>query len=151
MLQNSDLSESSYQRYPPILLPCWSHPRFDRVGSICFAISQFTDSEMCTSWGPMFSVVTITLLFNLRLINFPPFPSKSLTPDLLSSLISQARVNMSAEPPTNQNMPINVKILMIGLASVGKTSLLLRFTNQRWLPEHESVATVGVDTWVNIR
>ncbi|KAH9994327.1 small GTPase superfamily, partial [Russula compacta] len=48
---------------------------------------------------------------------------------------------------TNQNMPINVKILMIGAASVGKTSLLLRFTDHQWLPEHEAVATVGVDTW----
>jgi Ras-related protein Rab-18 len=57
---------------------------------------------------------------------------------------------MSAESPTNQNIPINVKILMIGAASVGKSSLLLRFTDQRWLPEHEAIATVGVDTWVNI-
>jgi len=44
-------------------------------------------------------------------------------------------------------MPINVKILMIGLSSVGKTSLLLRFTDHQWLPEHAVVATVGVDTW----
>ena len=57
---------------------------------------------------------------------------------------------MSAESLTNQNMSINVKILMIGAASVGKTSLLLRFTDHQWLPEHEAVATVGVDTWVNI-
>lgn len=70
--------------------------------------------------------------------------------DLLSSLTQQTLVNMSAES-TNQNMPIHVKILMIGAASVGKSSLLLRFTDQRWLPEPEAVATVGVDTWVNIR
>jgi Ras-related protein Rab-18 len=57
---------------------------------------------------------------------------------------------MSAEVPTNQNMPINVKILMLGLSSVGKTSLLLRFTDHQWLPEQAGVATVGVDTWVAI-
>jgi len=40
--------------------------------------------------------------------------------------------------------------LMLGLSSVGKTSLLLRFTDHQWLPEHAAVATVGVDTWVAI-
>jgi GTPase SAR1 family protein len=38
---------------------------------------------------------------------------------------------------------------MLGLGSVGKSSLLLRFTDQQWLPENEMVATIGVDTWVN--
>jgi Ras-related protein Rab-18 len=57
---------------------------------------------------------------------------------------------MSAELPTNQNMPINVKILMLGLSSVGKTSLLLRFTDHQWLAGQAAVATVGVDTWVAI-
>ena len=38
---------------------------------------------------------------------------------------------------------------MIGHGSVGKSSLLLRYTDQQWLPEHETIATVGVDTWVN--
>lgn len=56
---------------------------------------------------------------------------------------------MSADSPTSQNAPINVKLLMLGHASVGKSSLLLRFTDQQWLPEHEATATVGVDTWVN--
>lgn len=56
---------------------------------------------------------------------------------------------MSVDSSTNQKGPIKVKLLMIGLGSVGKSSLLLRFTDQQWLPEHETVATVGVDTWVN--
>jgi Ras-related protein Rab-18 len=56
---------------------------------------------------------------------------------------------MSVDSSTNQKGPIKVKLLMLGLESVGKSSLLLRFTDQQWLPEHETVATVGVDTWVN--
>jgi GTPase SAR1 family protein len=48
-------------------------------------------------------------------------------------------------------MPINVKISMIGLSYVGKSSLLLRFADHQWLPEHAVVTTVGVDTWVAIR
>lgn len=56
---------------------------------------------------------------------------------------------MSVDSSTNQKGPIKVKLLMIGLGSVGKSSLLLRFTDQQWLPEHETVATVGVDTWVS--
>ncbi|KAF9478755.1 ras-domain-containing protein [Pholiota conissans] len=41
--------------------------------------------------------------------------------------------------------PINVKILLIGNSSVGKSSLLLRFSDEQWLPEDESSATIGVD------
>uniref|UniRef100_A0A8H7XRU8 Ras-domain-containing protein n=1 Tax=Psilocybe cubensis TaxID=181762 RepID=A0A8H7XRU8_PSICU len=41
--------------------------------------------------------------------------------------------------------PINVKLLLIGNSSVGKSSLLLRFSDEQWLPEDESSATIGVD------
>ncbi|KAG5219476.1 Tlg2-vesicle protein [Salix suchowensis] len=41
--------------------------------------------------------------------------------------------------------PINCKILLIGNSSVGKSSLLLRFSDEQWLPEDESSATIGVD------
>jgi len=41
--------------------------------------------------------------------------------------------------------PINVKLLLIGNSSVGKSSLLLRFSDEQWLPEDESTATIGVD------
>lgn len=44
-----------------------------------------------------------------------------------------------------------VKMLLLGTASVGKSSLLLRFTDQQWLPEGEARPTIGVDTWVCIR
>ncbi|KAH9895940.1 ras-domain-containing protein [Cubamyces lactineus] len=43
------------------------------------------------------------------------------------------------------NAPINVKLLLIGNSSVGKSSLLLRFSDEQWLPEDESSATIGVD------
>jgi Ras-related protein Rab-18 len=49
--------------------------------------------------------------------------------------------------PTSQqgSQPINVKILLIGNSSVGKSSLLLRFSDEQWLPEDEASATIGVD------
>jgi len=49
----------------------------------------------------------------------------------------------------SQNGSINVKLLMLGHGSVGKTSLLLRVKDQQWLPEQETAPTIGVDTWVN--
>ncbi|TFK19241.1 ras-domain-containing protein [Coprinopsis marcescibilis] len=48
-------------------------------------------------------------------------------------------------PPTAVPPPINVKLLLIGNSSVGKSSLLLRFSDEQWLPEEESSATIGVD------
>ncbi|KAG5716948.1 Ras-related protein Rab-18 [Termitomyces sp. T112] len=51
--------------------------------------------------------------------------------------------------PTSQansaSSPINCKLLLIGNSSVGKSSLLLRFSDEQWLPEDESSATIGVD------
>ena len=50
-------------------------------------------------------------------------------------------------PPVQDkpSAPINVKLLLIGNSSVGKSSLLLRFSDEQWLPEDESSATIGVD------
>jgi Ras-related protein Rab-18 len=54
-------------------------------------------------------------------------------------------------PPIDKNKappaapPINCKLLLIGNSSVGKSSLLLRFSDEQWLPEDESSATIGVD------
>ncbi|TFY79756.1 hypothetical protein EWM64_g4255 [Hericium alpestre] len=49
-------------------------------------------------------------------------------------------------PPTGPvPPPINVKLLLIGNSSVGKSSLLLRFSDEQWLPEDEASATIGVD------
>ena len=47
--------------------------------------------------------------------------------------------------------PVNVKLLLIGNSSVGKSSLLLRFSDEQWLPEDESSATIGVDFRVSVR
>jgi Ras-related protein Rab-18 len=46
---------------------------------------------------------------------------------------------------------INVKLLLIGNSSVGKSSLLLRFSDKQWLPEDEASATIGVDFRVRSR
>ncbi|PIL32548.1 transporter [Ganoderma sinense ZZ0214-1] len=43
-------------------------------------------------------------------------------------------------------VPVNVKLVLIGNSSVGKSSLLLRFSDQKW---HEASATVGVDFMVH--
>lgn len=56
---------------------------------------------------------------------------------------------MPVESPTSQNHPLNVKLLMLGHGSVGKTSLLMLCTDQKCLPDDEPKATIGVDTWVN--
>ncbi|KAH9939637.1 ras-domain-containing protein [Epithele typhae] len=50
-----------------------------------------------------------------------------------------------SQAQTKPNAPINVKLLLIGNSSVGKSSLLLRFSDEQWLPEDESSATIGVD------
>jgi len=52
---------------------------------------------------------------------------------------------MAPAPKSSSNQPINVKLLLIGNSSVGKSSLLLRFSDEQWLPEDESSATIGVD------
>ncbi|KAG6856620.1 hypothetical protein H0H87_002370 [Tephrocybe sp. NHM501043] len=48
-------------------------------------------------------------------------------------------------PKKSASAPINCKLLLIGNSSVGKSSLLLRFSDEQWLPEDESSATIGVD------
>jgi len=50
-----------------------------------------------------------------------------------------------------QSEPYQVKLILLGVASVGKSSLLLRFTEHRWLPESEARPTVGVDSSVRTR
>ena len=48
------------------------------------------------------------------------------------------------------SQPINVKLLLIGNSSVGKSSLLLRFSDEQWVPEDEASATIGVDFRVSV-
>ena len=55
---------------------------------------------------------------------------------------------MRTRANTQYNDSVNVKLLVLGVGSVGKSSLLLRFTDQQWLPEGEMDPTIGVDTWV---
>jgi hypothetical protein len=53
-------------------------------------------------------------------------------------------VLMSSSPP------VNVKLLLIGNSSVGKSCLLLRFSDEQWAGEEESAATIGVDFRVRL-
>jgi hypothetical protein len=45
---------------------------------------------------------------------------------------------------------LRVKILMIGNSSVGKSSLLMRWSENQWLPEDEASATIGVEVKVGV-
>ncbi|WWC66394.1 uncharacterized protein I206_100296 [Kwoniella pini CBS 10737] len=47
---------------------------------------------------------------------------------------------------SSTNQPnLNLKLLLIGNSSVGKSSLLLRFTDNEFLTDEETAATIGVD------
>ncbi|KAI6018687.1 ras-domain-containing protein [Pisolithus microcarpus] len=52
---------------------------------------------------------------------------------------------VTTTPAVASSPPVNVKLLLIGNASVGKSSLLLRFSDEQWIPEDEATATIGVD------
>ena len=51
----------------------------------------------------------------------------------------------SKSSSSSSSPPVNCKLLLIGNSSVGKSSLLLRFSDEQWLPEDESSSTIGVD------
>jgi Ras-related protein Rab-18 len=53
----------------------------------------------------------------------------------------------SATPPAAAPAPAppSLKLLLIGNSSVGKSSLLLRFTDDEYLPEDATTSTIGVD------
>jgi GTPase SAR1 family protein len=55
---------------------------------------------------------------------------------------------MAPTPHAHSQEPINVKLLLIGNSMVGKSSLLLRFSDKQWLPEDKMTATIGVDSRV---
>ena len=57
---------------------------------------------------------------------------------------------MAPTPKSYSQELINVKLLLIGNSSVGKSSLLLRFSDKQWLPEDEASATIGVDFRVRV-
>ncbi|GAA5862820.1 hypothetical protein JCM5296_006792 [Sporobolomyces johnsonii] len=63
----------------------------------------------------------------------------------------------SAASPTSQpnfgalsDPPTTLKLLVIGASSVGKSSLLLRFTDETFLSPDETSATIGVDFKVKV-
>lgn len=50
-----------------------------------------------------------------------------------------------SDPSPSRQFPTNLKLLLIGNSSVGKSSLLLRFTDDDFLADEETSATIGVD------
>ena len=54
-----------------------------------------------------------------------------------------------ALPPSSSTStsgpPVTIKVLMIGSSSVGKSSVLLRFTDDTYLSSDEVSSTIGVD------
>ncbi|KAF7313284.1 Ras-domain-containing protein [Mycena kentingensis (nom. inval.)] len=60
-------------------------------------------------------------------------------------LVPTTTTILAMPPASKPAAPLNVKLLLIGNSSVGKSSLLLRFSDEQWLPEDESSATIGVD------
>lgn len=55
--------------------------------------------------------------------------------------ISTCTTNNYTPMTASTDETYNLKLLLIGDSSVGKSSLLLRFSDQTWLPEDESSAT----------
>ncbi|EIW72520.1 hypothetical protein TREMEDRAFT_26769 [Tremella mesenterica DSM 1558] len=52
---------------------------------------------------------------------------------------------MRREITGDEESPISIKILLVGNSSVGKSSLLLRFTEDDFLADEDTIATIGVD------
>ena len=52
-------------------------------------------------------------------------------------------------PALTRPQELHVKILVIGNSSVGKSSLLMRWSDNQWLPEDEASATIGVEVSVS--
>ncbi|GAA6011930.1 hypothetical protein JCM8202_004203 [Rhodotorula sphaerocarpa] len=61
-----------------------------------------------------------------------------------ASPTAQPSFGKMSEPPTT------LKLLVIGASSVGKSSLLLRFTDETFLSPDETSATIGVDFKVKV-
>ena len=49
---------------------------------------------------------------------------------------------------TDEDVPIQAKLILIGNMSVGKTSLMLRFSDELWQPEN-TAATIHVNVRVS--
>lgn len=52
-------------------------------------------------------------------------------------------------PVQTHTQELHVKILVVGNSSVGKSSLLTRWSENQWLPEDEACATIGVEVLVS--
>ena len=53
--------------------------------------------------------------------------------------------NTQAEDNLVAAAPVNITLLLVGNSSVGKSSLLRRFSDQQWNPETELTATIAAE------
>ena len=144
-----------------LIRPSFSLPRYHHTTPVHLIVAQcsivfycrrlcFTALQPAHRRGCVLLVVSGYFYIFLRLHKHPSTPLQAARKHIPSLNHSHTTlITMPVESPTSQHRPINVKLLMIGHGSVGKSSLLLRFTDQQWRPEHEAKATIGVDTWVN--
>lgn len=78
------------------------------------------------------------LLFSSLQVRLGSYRIAATTPAVLPS---QSKM---ASPVAPQEVP-TLKILLVGSSSVGKSSLLLRYTDDEYLGPEEATATIGVD------
>ena len=95
-------------------------------------LSAHCQIRIQTSWSPLSGTRRTTRYWVLSLA------SRLYTTSLFHSMPPTTKT-------TDKSPPVNVKLLLIGNSSVGKSSLLLRFSDEQWLPEDEASATIGVD------
>ena len=125
-------------------------------GRTGFIVSQPLDyqfgNEVCTRLrARALKTSADPLLFSSIFIASRDSVSKSFcsrsTPPAVHFTPHSSYPSMSAltRPPQE----LHVKILMIGNSSVGKSSLLMRWSENQWLPEDEASPTIGVEVLVS--
>lgn len=92
-----------------------------------------------------------TLLSRIFILNqslsFEPFSVPVAYPRTgFFTPLSSYRIFM---PVQTHPQELHVKILVVGNSSVGKSSLVTRWSENQWLPEDEANATIGVEVLVS--
>jgi len=117
------------------------------MGSIRFAGPRTTDSEVL--YARPHAMSAYSQKFHGAYLSCASFPSYNASfiiaypHERHFSLYGCTYTLMMSHSPE-----LHVKILMIGNSSVGKSSLLMRWSENQWLPEDEAGATIGVEVKV---
>lgn len=102
---------------------------------------KFTKTSSKTETSIPILLYSIPFCHQTHLVN----PNPSTKSQLLSSLFDHLSLSLSTMASLNPSDIPTLKILLIGSSSVGKSSLLLRFTDDEFLSPEETSATIGVD------